>query len=248
MKPLGPIPPGYEAIGGELAVGGRTSSELVAEAGGTPLFVYSTELIRRRVALLRTAMPERLRIHYAVKANPYRPLLELMRDLVDGFDIASLGELEIGLAAGQNPALVSFAGPGKRDAELEAAIRLGVTVNLESEGEARRALAIADRLGVVPRLAIRANPDFELRGSGMKMGGGAKPFGVDAERVPALAREVIAAGADWRGLHIFAGSQALDAAAVAEMQGKVLALAARLACFPQIPLHARDAPKLDPPR
>jgi len=228
VKPLGPIPAGYERIDGELAIGGRKASELVADAGETPLFVYSAELIRRRVAQLRAAMPERLHIHYAVKANPYRPVLELMRALVDGFDIASAGELEMALAAGQDPTLTSFAGPGKRDAELEAAIRHGVTLNLESESEARRALAIGERLGATPRLAIRVNPDFELRGSGMKMGGGAKPFGIDAERVPALAREVIAAGAEWRGLHIFSGSQALDAASIAETQGNVLDLAARL--------------------
>lgn len=228
MKPLGPIPPGFEAIDGELAVGGRKASDLVAEAGDTPLFVYSSELIRRRVALLRDAMPDRLRIHYAVKANPFAPVLELMRMLVDGFDIASGGELEMVLAAGQNPAVTSFAGPGKRDAELELAIRHGVTLNLESAGEARRALAIAERLGIAPRLAVRVNPEFELRGSGMKMGGGAKPFGVDAEHVPALAREVIGAGAEWRGLHIFTGSQALDAEAIAETQANVLELAARL--------------------
>jgi diaminopimelate decarboxylase len=73
------------------------------------------------------------------------------------------------------------------------------------------------------------NPEFELRGSGMKMGGGAKPFGIDAERVPALAREVIAAGAAWRGLHIFTGSQALDSEAIAETQANVLDLADHLA-------------------
>jgi diaminopimelate decarboxylase len=228
VKPLGPIPPGFEAMDGELAVGGRKASELVAEAGDTPLFVYSSELIHRRVALLREAMPERLRIHYAVKANPFAPVLELMRTLVDGFDIASGGELGMVLAAGQDPAVTSFAGPGKRDAELELAIRHGVTLNLESTGEARRALVIAERLSVTPRLAVRVNPEFELRGSGMKMGGGAKPFGVDAERVPELAREVIGAGAEWRGLHIFTGSQALDAEAIAETQAHVLDLAARL--------------------
>jgi diaminopimelate decarboxylase len=227
MKPLGPIPPGFATIDGELAIGGRKASELAAE--GTPLFVYSAELIRRRVAELRAAMPARLRLHYAAKANPFGPLLALLRDLTDGFDIASLGELEMVLAAGQDPRLTSFAGPGKRDAELEAAIAHGVTLNLESEGETRRALAIGERLGETPRLAIRVNPPFELRGSGMKMGGGAKPFGVDAERVPALAREVIAAGAEWRGLHVFTGSQALDAGAIAETQGNVLDLAARLA-------------------
>jgi diaminopimelate decarboxylase len=228
VKPLGPIPPGFEAIDGELAIGGRKASALVEEAGGTPLFVYSGELIRRRVAVLRITMPERLRIHYAVKANPYLPVLELMGALVDGFDIASGGELGFARAAGLPADKVSFAGPGKRDDELTQAIVQGVTLNLESEAEARRALAIAEREGVTPRLAIRVNPDFELRGSGMKMGGGAKPFGIDAERVPALAREIIAAGAEWRGLHIFTGSQALDAAAIAETQANVLDLAAEL--------------------
>lgn len=228
-KPLGPIPAGYEAIDGELAIGGRTASSLGAEAGGTPLFVYSRALLDRRMAALRAAMPERLAIHYAVKANPFRPVIEHMAGLVDGFDIASGGELAMVLDAGIDPALVSFAGPGKRDAELEAAIFAGATLNLESENEARRALAIAERLGRTPRLAIRVNPDFELRGSGMKMGGGAKPFGLDAAQVPALARELIATGADWRGLHIFTGSQALDAEAIAETQGNVLCLADALA-------------------
>jgi len=229
MKPLGPIPAGYEAIDGQLAIGGKTARQLVAEAGGTPLFVYSRAHLDARIAELRAAMPERLAIHYAVKANSWLPVLTHMAGLVDGFDIASGGELKLALAAGIDPALVSFAGPGKRDWELEAAISQGVTLNLESENEARRALAIGERLGRMPRLAIRVNPDFELRGSGMKMGGGAKPFGIDAERVPALARELIAAEAEWRGLHIFTGSQALDAEAIAETQGNVLDLADRLA-------------------
>jgi diaminopimelate decarboxylase len=228
VKPLGPIPAGYGAIDGELAIAGRKVSELVERAGHTPLFVYSRELVEQRVADLRAALPERVALHYAVKANPFAPLLAAMTGLVDGFDIASGGELEMVRAAGIDPARISFAGPGKRDAELEAAIAAGVTLNLESEGEAARALALADRLGVVPKLAVRVNPDFDLKGSGMKMGGGAKPFGVDAERVPAMVRTILAAGADWQGFHIFAGSQALDAAAIADTQAQTIALAARL--------------------
>jgi diaminopimelate decarboxylase len=226
VKPLGPIPAGWDSLGGELAADGRKVAALAIE--GTPLFVYSRALIERRMAELRAAMPPRLRIHYAVKANPYRPVLELMRGLADGFDIASGGELEMALAAGQSSDQISFAGPGKRDAELDSAIGHGVTLNLESAAEARRALGIAERLGITPRLAIRVNPDFELRGSGMKMGGGAKPFGIDQAEVPALAREIIGAGAEWRGLHIFTGSQALDAEAIAETQANVLDLAAQL--------------------
>ena len=229
MKPLGPIPAGFSARDGELAIDGLRVSELVARAGDTPLFVYSGAMIAARVARLRAAMPERLAIHYAVKANPYAPLLELMAGLVDGFDIASGGELAMIHAAGIAPGRVSFAGPGKRDAELEAAIAAGVTLNLESAGEAVRALAIGERLGVVPRLAVRVNPSFDLKGSGMKMGGGAKQFGIDAEKVPEVIRAIRDAGAEWRGLHIFAGSQALDPAAISETQAQTLALAAQIA-------------------
>jgi diaminopimelate decarboxylase len=228
MKPVGPIPPGYESLGGELAIGGKRASELVAEAGRTPLFVYSRAHIDARIAQLRAALPARVGVNYAVKANPHRAVIGHMAPLVDGFDIASAGELALCIAVGIDPRRISFAGPGKRDDELEAAIAAGVTLNCESEGEGMRALAIGQRLGTAPKLAIRVNPDFELKGSGMKMGGGAKPFGVDAERVPDLARRLIAEGAEWRGLHIFTGSQALSAEAIIETQGKVLDLAAQL--------------------
>jgi diaminopimelate decarboxylase len=228
MKPTGPIPAGYSALNGELAIGGRTVSALVDEAGDTPLFVYSADHVRARVAALRAAMPDRLAIHYAMKGNPYGPLLKLMNILVDGFDLASGGEMALALAAGVDPAAMSFAGPGKRDRELEAAIRAGVTLNCESENEAVRSVNLGQKLGLTPRIAVRVNPDFDLKGSGMKMGGGAKPFGVDADRVPALVRMIIASGADWRGFHIYAGSQALKADAITAMQAQTLALVASL--------------------
>ncbi len=229
MKPLGPIPAGFAAIDGELAVQGIKASALVEQAGDSPCFVYSSDMLRARVASLRAAMPDRLAIHYAMKANPFAPVLKLMASLVDGIDIASAGELALAQAAGMDAARISFAGPGKRDRDLEAAIAAGVTLNLESEGECERALAIGQRIGVQPRMAVRVNPDFDLRGSGMRMGGGAKPFGIDQERVPALVKHILAEGVDWRGFHIFAGSQALDANAIIETQGKTLDLAAQLA-------------------
>jgi diaminopimelate decarboxylase len=228
MKATGPIPAGYDCIDGELAIGGMTARALVEAAGDTPLFVYSTSHLCKRMSDLRAAMPERLAIHYAMKGNPYSPVLTLMNELVNGFDVASGGELELALNAGVDAARISFAGPGKRDRELQRAISLGVTLNCESEGEAERALAIAAQLGVRPRIAIRVNPSFDLKGSGMKMGGGAKQFGVDAERVPALAKHLIAAGADWRGFHIYAGSQALSADAIIAMQAQTLALVGEL--------------------
>ena len=220
MKPMGAIPAEFRGV--PLAIGGRPVGEFTAQ---TPVFVYDFGVVASRIARFRGAFPG-VDLHYAVKANPFGPVLAAMAPLVDGFDIASGGELAMtdGFA---NPR--SFAGPGKRDAELEAAIRAGVTVNLESVGEAARAIGIGFRLGIRPRLAVRVNPEFELRGSGMRMGGRASPFGVDADIAPTLVKQIIAAGADWRGFHIFAGSQALDVAAIIDSQAHTLDLAARLA-------------------
>jgi len=226
MKASGPIPPGFEAdADGRLTIGGWDAETLVSEAGGTPLFVYDTRRVADQISRFRVAFPG-VALHYAVKANPYAPLLEAMANMVDGFDTASAGELgkvaHLGLP-------ISFAGPGKRDQELETAIRAGVTVNLESEGEAERALAICARERLTAKLAVRVNPPFGLKGSGQKMGGLPSQFGVDHDRVPALIRRIVDAGADWRGLHIFAGSQALQADALIDLQRDTVALAASIA-------------------
>lgn len=228
MKPMGPIPPFFAGEEGMLLIGGCGAASLVEEAGDTPLFVYDMGIVEGQARAFRDAMPAPLSLHYAVKANPHAPLLERMAKLVDGFDVASGGELARALEAGMDAAHISFAGPGKRDDELIVAIDSGATINLESEGEARRAIALAERRGRTPKLAVRVNPDFDLKGSGMRMGGGAKPFGVDAERAAALARRVIEAGGEWRGWHIFAGSQALGAQALIETQAATVDLAARL--------------------
>ena len=199
---------------------------VVAAAETTPAFVYDLSIVRNKVAALRAALPEGVAIHYAMKANPLPEMVTAIVPLVDGIDIASGGELVVAREAGAEN--ISFAGPGKRDAELEAAIIAQITINLESDGEASRAVAIAGRLGITPKLAVRINPDFSLKGSGMKMGGGAAAFGVDAERVVPLVKRLIDVGADWRGFHIFAGSQALDSEAIAEAQAATIALAGRL--------------------
>lgn len=227
-KPTGPIPPGFDEKHGELIIGGEESSKLI-DQHGSPLFVYSKARLDRKFAILRNAMPDQLHIHYAMKANPFAPLLSHMVHLADGIDIASGGELAMAINAGVTPNKVSFAGPGKRDAELRQAIRAGVTINLESPSECDRALTIADEEEVQPQLAIRVNPTFDLKGSGMKMGGGAKPFGMDVELVVPTAKRILNLGAHWRGFHIFAGSQALKADAIIETQHQTLKLAANLA-------------------
>lgn len=227
MKPVGPIPAGFTGPS-RLIVGGVDFAELLERAGDTPAFLYDGAALAARVARLRAALPEAVRVHYAIKANPHRDVLVAMAGMVDGLDVASGGELAMALAV-KPAAAISFAGPGKRDDELAAAITAGATLHVESEGEADRVLAIGDRLGIGPRIAVRVNPDFELRGSGMRMGGRASPFGIDAARVPALVKRLVALGVDWHGFHIFAGSQTLDSAAIIEAQAATLALAERLA-------------------
>ncbi|MEA1084719.1 pyridoxal-dependent decarboxylase, exosortase A system-associated [Sphingomonas sp. CD22] len=224
MKPMGPLPAEFAAQAGMLTIAGTAAVDWAVE---TPAFVYDVGIVAARVGRFRAAFPD-VDLHYAIKANPLPALLARVAPLVDGLDVASGGELETALAV-KPAAAISFAGPGKRDAELIGAIRSGATLNVESEGEAERALRLGDELGVAPRLAVRVNPDIELRGSGMKMGGRPSPFGVDAVRAAALVRRMVAAGADWRGFHIYAGSQALDADAIVETQAATLALAARLA-------------------
>src|ERR1700710_4068 len=227
-KPMGPIPAGYAADQDNmLLIGGRRADALVTQAGDTPLFVYDLALVDAKIAAFRTAFPG-VDLHYAMKANPYPDLLRHIARKVDGLDVASAGEMDIALEAGAKGSDISFAGPGKRDADLSDAIHEGLTLNAESEGEVERALAIAAKMGQRARLAVRVNPDFEIRGSGMRMGGGAKPFGVDAARVPALVRRILDSGAEWRGFHIFAGSQAPEAAALIEAQTATVALAADL--------------------
>lgn len=230
MKAMGAIPGGFEANAeGGLMIGGYDARWLVDKAKGTPLFVYDNNLIGARIALFRAALPDGLGLHYAVKANPYPPLLEWMCRFVDGFDIASEGELAALEKVGAAVIPLSFAGPGKTDRELERAITAEATISLESEGEAARLLGIAGRLGTRPRVMVRVNPPFQLKGAGMKMGGTASPFGIDHDRAAEVVRGLIEAGADWRGLHIYPGSQCLDWAAIVEAQGASVALAGQIA-------------------
>ena len=164
-------------------------------------------------------------------------LVGYMAGLVDGIDVASAGELKVALDAGADPAEVSFAGPAKRDAELSQAVAAGVLVNLESMREVGVLAALSEQLGRAARVAVRVNPDFELKGSGMKMGGGPKQFGVDVECVPELMARIDAAGLAFEGFHLFAGSQNLRAESICEAQTKSYALALRLAELTRAPVH-----------
>jgi diaminopimelate decarboxylase len=176
-------------------------------------------------------------LHYAMKANPFPPLVAHLVARVDGIDVASAGELEVALGAGADPVEVSFAGPGKRDEELQRALEAGILVNVESFREIELLGALSQRRGARARVAVRVNPDYELKSSGMKMGGGPKQFGIDAEEVPHALERIAALPLAFEGFHIFGGSQNLRPEAICESQTQALALAQRLSASAPAPVR-----------
>lgn len=218
----------FPVVGNELMIGGLSVSMLAERVGQTPFYAYDRAMISQRVSELRAALPDGIHLHYSIKANPMPALVQHMATLVDGFDVASGGELKCVLDTPMPPLKISIAGPGKSDSELRRAAAAGVVVNLESEREMARLARIGTELGVRPKAAIRVNPDFELKSSGMHMGGGPKQFGVDAERVPGLLAEMGRLPIEFFGFHIFSGSQNLSAGAIIEAQRNTFDLARRL--------------------
>jgi len=218
----------FSVSNGELVIGGIPLSRLAARVGQTPFYAYDRQLLAQRVAQLRTALPASIKLHYAMKANPMPALVCHMAGLVDGIDVASGGELKIALDSGGDPHEISFAGPGKSRDELVRAVAADILINIESFREVAELARIRNETGCKARIAVRVNPDFELKSSGMKMGGGPKQFGVDAEQVPELLAEIGRAGLAFEGFHLFAGSQNLKPEAIVEAQYKSFDLALRL--------------------
>ncbi|MDR2788962.1 MAG: pyridoxal-dependent decarboxylase, exosortase A system-associated [Candidatus Accumulibacter sp.] len=231
--PMNPFP----VEDGELRIGGIPLTRLAARVGQTPFYAYDRGLLTQRVESLRAALPKTLKIHYAMKANPMPALVGHMAALVDGLDVASGGELKIALDGGAKPRDVSFAGPGKSGVDLRRAVAAGILINVESFREVAELSGIREETACAARVAVRVNPDFELRNSGMKMSGGPKPFGVDAERVPELLAAIGRAGLEFEGFHLFAGAQNLKAEAIAEAQQKSYDLALALAASAPAPVR-----------
>jgi diaminopimelate decarboxylase len=228
-KPVHAAQTGFPVVDGCLQVGGIALTRLAQRVGSTPFYAYDRSLVTERVRQVRAHLPAEVELHYSVKANPMPALVQHLAGMVDGLDVASGGELKVALDTGMAPARISFAGPGKSDAELSQALAAGATVHAESEREIRALARIGGGLGIAPRLVLRINPDFELKGSGMRMGGGAKQFGIDAEDAPCLLALAAGLGLEVLGFHIFSGSQSLKAEAIVEAQAQALALARRLA-------------------
>lgn len=227
---------GFGVEGGELRVGGMPLTRLAARVGSTPFFAYDRGLIDARVGLLRQHLPERVQLSYAMKANPMPALVQHLATRVDRIDVASAGEMQHALDTSISPDRVSFAGPGKTAREIRQAVAAGVIVEVESVTELRRVVAAGEELALLPTVAIRVNPDFAVKGSGMRMGGGPQQFGIDAEQVPAVLSQFRGA-VDILGFHIFAGSQNLNAEIIAGAQVQSVELVRTLAAGLSEPLR-----------
>lgn len=222
---------------GELVVGGERLTLLAERVGRTPFYACDRRLLGERVAQLRQALPAEVQLHYAMKANPMPALVGFMASRVDGIDVASVGELRIALDAGAAPQDISFAGPGKTEQELRQAVASRVLINVESMREVQLLEGISVALGLPARVAVRVNPDFELKGSGMRMGGGPRQFGIDVEQLPGVLDRIGSAGLGFEGFHLFAGSQNLRAESICEAQRQSYELALRLAALAPAPVR-----------
>jgi diaminopimelate decarboxylase len=220
-----------------LQFGGLSLTRLAQRVGRTPFYAYDRQRLTDRVGLLRQHLPAEIHLHYAMKANPMPAVVQHMARLVDGLDVASAGEMRVALDTTIPPTEISFAGPGKTDSELSCAIAAGIVLNMESEQEMERIAALGDYLQIRPKVAVRVNPDFELKSSSMKMGGGPKQFGVDAERVPAMLVRLGKLALDFEGFHIFSGSQNLKVAAIQEAHEKTFQLGITLAKHAPVPVR-----------
>jgi len=227
----------FPVEGDELLIGGVPITRLAERVGQTPFYAYDRQKISASVAHLREHLPKEIHLHYAIKANPMPAVVQHLAGLVDGFDLASGGEMRIALDTTMSPEHISFAGPGKSRREIAGAIAAGVTLNLESETELDTTVQEGERLGIQPKVAVRVNPDFELKSSGMKMGGGPKPFGIDAEQVPTVLARIGKLGVKFQGFHIFSGSQNLRPEAIIEAQEKTFELAYRLSADAPTPVR-----------
>jgi len=236
-QPQHPAIAAFEVEEGVLRIGGIPLPRLAERVGSTPFFAYDRRLLTERVAQLRRSLPTDVHLSYAIKANPMPAIVQQLAKLLDGFDVASACEMKTALDTGMDAERISFAGPGKTREELSQAVAAGVVIHIESESELSAIVKLARDQGIRPPVALRVNPDFALKASGMRMGGGAQQFGIDAEKIPEILSDVPFEDVDFRGFHIFAGSQNLSADNIKMTQEQIVDLVLKLADYAPVPVR-----------
>jgi diaminopimelate decarboxylase len=237
-------PPARNEIVRAGRLGGLTAEELATDFG-TPLYVYDLDVIERQVTTLQAALPARVDLAYAVKANPALAVVEFLGRLGLGADVASGGELDTARRAGIAADRIVMTGPGKRDVELAAAVNVGIhAVTVESPGELARLEGIAAAVGRVQPVLLRAAVSEQARLERVRLVGddGAGKFGMDAADLAESARRAVASPhLDLLGLHAFGASNILDAGALIAHVAATVRAARRLALSAGTTLRLVDA-------
>jgi diaminopimelate decarboxylase len=208
---------------------GRTLAGLVPEdlarLYGTPFYVYDLDVITERVAALRSALPFGVEVAYAVKANPSPAVLRHLARLGIGADVASGGELEAAIRAGFDARKIVFTGPGKTDAEIGRAVRLGIrALTIESLEELDVVLQLATLAGPRQGLLLRVAVEESSEGLPIISAAGSAKFGLTLDELDEALDRLHLGGAigmpgapfELLGLHAFGASNVLDARAIAE--------------------------------
>lgn len=231
----------FDCSTGELVIENLPLREILKQYD-TPLYVYSSKAMDEKWQALHNMLPVEFLIYYSMKANPNPALIRHFLSHGSGLEVASGGELYLAMKAGCVPENILFAGPGKRESELEFALSHDIgEIHSESLLEIQRIRVICHRLKRRARIAVRVNPDSGAQGGAMRMGGKAAPFGLDEEQLDHVLDQIMADEMlDFRGLHFYVGTQILDASVLSTQYREALKIAERVAARMQRPLSRVD--------
>ncbi len=231
---------GASEDGGEFSPAGVPISEIAREFG-TPFYLYHGGMISERVRRVHEALGTE--VSYSVKANPSLGVCQLIaREREAGAEVASSGELAVARAAGFKPRDIVFAGPGKTDEEHERAIDEGIfAVNVESLGEIERLADTAARKGATIGVGLRINPEAQLMGSGMRMGGTIGQFGIDQANLAQAVQKTLSRPAlVLRGVHVYTATQVFEVDPLLEHCRNIFEIALQAADLSGAPLEMID--------
>ena len=232
----------FRTDSGTLMFGKDVSVDSIVAQFGSPVFVYDAAVLDSKLSVLRKTLPKEFSVSYSVKANPSQAILKHFLKRGCGLEIASGGEFYQAQLAGCAAEHIVFAGPGKTEEELEYVLSKDIgEIHAESILELNRISQISERLGVKAHVAIRVNPTGEALGGAMRMGGKATPFGVDEEILESVIQDIEPNPfLDFRGIHLFSGTQILDHTVLVAQYKKGIAIAREVVRKINRPLHTID--------
>lgn len=241
MHPLLPsLLPNFPPADGELTVGGIRVSRLAKEFG-TPLYLYDAALLRARLERLRAHVPG-VDVYYSVKANPNPKVISVFAKAGAGLEVASAAEYLRARAAGGTPERILFAGPGKGEEEMKLVVERGIgEIHVESKEEISFLAKLGGRGGRPVPVSVRVNPKADVSGGAMRMGGQPAAFGFDEEILDDVVKDICKRpGLSFQGIHIFAGTQILDAKVLLAQWGRAIDVARRAAAVAGRPVKTID--------